>query len=166
MPSPTYDESQYRPAVGLAVFNKQGQIWLGKRLGQAGPYSWQMPQGGIDAGESPEIAAARELFEETGMTLNMLTPIGEIKDWLYYDFPMEYRGRKATRNWKGQRQKWFAFRFHGDQHKIDLKAHGPQEFSKWKWGNLSQIPDLIVPFKRKVYEHIVFEFERFSISVN
>ena len=156
------DMSQYRPCVGVAVFNDKGQVWLGKRLGQSGPYTWQMPQGGMDAGETPEIAAARELWEETGISLEMVTPIGEIKDWLFYDFPPEYKGRKATKNWRGQRQRWFAFRFHGDPSKIDLKAHGPQEFSQWKWGELSKTPDLIVPFKRKVYEQLANEFARFA----
>lgn len=156
------DMSHYRPCVGVAVFNDKGQVWLGKRLGQSGPYTWQMPQGGIDAGETPQIAAARELWEETGISLEMVTPIGEIKDWLFYDFPPEYKGRKATKNWRGQRQRWFAFRFHGDPSKIDLKAHGPQEFSQWKWGELSETPDLIVPFKRKVYEQLTNEFARFA----
>lgn len=166
MPKATDDMSKYRPCVGVAVFNDEGRVWLGERLGQTGPYAWQMPQGGMDAGETPEISAARELWEETGISLEVVTPIGEIKDWLFYDFPTEYRGRKNTKNWRGQRQRWFAFRFHGDSSKIDLKAHGPQEFSKWKWGELSETPDLIVPFKRKVYERLASEFERFSKPIN
>jgi len=91
--------------------------------------------------------------------------IGAIDDWLYYDFPPEYLSRKETRNWRGQRQKWFALRFHGDEKKINLMAHGPQEFSEWKWGDLSQIPDLIVPFKRKVYERIALDFEPFAVAI-
>jgi putative (di)nucleoside polyphosphate hydrolase len=152
----------YRPCVGVAVFNADGKIWLGKRFGQDGPYNWQMPQGGIDKGETPEIAAARELFEETGIALDMVTPIGEVKDWLYYDFPPEYRGKKATKGWAGQRQRWFAFRFHGKPSDIDLQSHGPREFSEWRWGDLAETPELIVPFKRKVYERLASEFERFS----
>jgi len=162
MVKPNADIERYRPCVGVAVFNTGGKVWLGKRFGQDGPYNWQMPQGGIDKGETPEVAASRELFEETGITLDMVTPIGEVNDWLFYDFPAEYKGRKATKGWNGQRQKWFAFRFHGDASKIDLQSHGPQEFSEWRWGELSQIPDLIVPFKRKVYERLASEFERFS----
>jgi len=166
MSSPTDDISKYRSAVGIAVFNIYGKVWLGHRLGQTGPYAWQMPQGGMDKGEVPEVSAVRELWEETGISLEMVTPIGEIHDWLYYDFPPEYRGLKATKSWRGQRQRWFAFRFHGDESKIDLNAHGPQEFSEWKWGELAEAPDLIVPFKRKVYERLASEFERFSKAVN
>ena len=166
MSKPKADISKYRPAVGIAVFNAAGKVWLGKRFGHNGPYCWQMPQGGMDAGEIPEVSAARELWEETGIVLDMVTPIGEIKDWLFYDFPPEYAGSKATKDWKGQRQKWFAFRFNGDDSKIDLKAHGPQEFSEWKWGELSNTPNLIVPFKRNVYERLASEFERFAKPLN
>lgn len=162
MPNPTTDIDKYRPCVGIAVFNSEGKVWLGKRFGQKGSYNWQMPQGGMDKGETAEIAAARELFEETGITLDMVIPIGEVEDWLFYDFPPEYKGRKATKGWQGQRQKWFAFRFHGDESQIDLQSHGPQEFSKWRWDDLSKTPEFIVSFKRKVYERLTSEFERFS----
>jgi len=162
MPLPSADIESYRPAVGVAVFNAEGKVWLGKRFGQDGPYCWQMPQGGMDKGETPEVSAARELFEETGITLEMVTPIGEIQDWLFYDFPASYKNRKATKGWMGQRQRWFAFRFHGEESQIDLKSHGPQEFSEWRWGDLSETPDLIVPFKRKVYERLASEFEGFA----
>ena len=124
-----------------------------------------MPQGGIDAGESPKAAAARELFEETGITQDNVTPLGEVTDWLFYDFPPEYKNRKAVSGWRGQRQKWFAFRFHGDVSKIDLKSHGPQEFSEWDWRDLAAAPNLIVPFKRNVYERLVIEFECFAQPV-
>ena len=111
MPKPTTEIERYRPAIGVAVFNTQGKVWLGKRFGQDGPYSWQMPQGGMDEGETPETSAARELFEETGITLDMATPIGEVEDWLFYDFPSEYKGRKATKGWQGQRQNGLRFGF-------------------------------------------------------
>lgn len=116
----------------------------------------------MDEGETPEVSAARELFEETGITLDMVTPIGEVEDWLFYDFPPQYKGKKATKGWTGQRQRWFAFRFHGDESHVDLQSHGPQEFSEWRWGDLSETPGLIVPFKRKVYERLASDFERFS----
>lgn len=162
MTKPTTDMEHYRPCVGVAVFNTDGKVWLGKRFGQDGPFNWQMPQGGMDKDETSEVSAARELFEETGITLDMVTPIGEVEGWLFYDFPPEYKGRKATKGWAGQRQRWFAFRFHGNESHIDLQSHGPQEFSEWRWGELSESPKLIVPFKRKVYERLASEFERFS----
>jgi len=160
-----YRPQDYRPCVGIAVFNKNGDVWLGKRFGETGPYVWQMPQGGMDAGEVPEQTAQRELFEETGITQDMVTPLGEIKDWLYYDFPEDYQ-LKPGRHWLGQRQRWFAYRFHGDETKINLKAHGPQEFSEWKWHPLSDTPNLIVPFKREVYDRLAAEFEGFAQPAN
>jgi len=156
-----YRPQDYRPCVGIAIFNKDGQVWLGKRLGQDGPYAWQMPQGGIDAGEIPEQTAVRELFEETGIMQDMVTPLGQIRDWLYYDFPANYKV-KPGRHWLGQRQLWFAYRFHGEDSQVDLKSHGPQEFSEWKWGNLADTPNLIVPFKRDVYDRVATDFERFE----
>lgn len=161
MPVATASKVHYRPAVGVAVFNAAGQVWLGKRFGQSGPYSWQMPQGGIDEGEKPKAAATRELWEETGIRTKDVTLLGSVADWLYYDFPPEHQGPKS-RGWMGQRQKWYAFRYHGNEKKIDLKSHGPQEFSKWKWAELSDAPKLIIPFKRKVYERLLIEFEDYA----
>ena len=159
------NKNTHRPCVGVAVFNKKGQVWVGKRLGQKGPHSWQMPQGGIDKNERPEHAAIREMYEETGITLEMVRPLGEIDAWLTYDFPA-WHTQKKGRNWLGQTQKWYAFRLIGKTKHIDLKAHGPQEFSKWKWVNIEDLPDLIVPFKRDVYEEIVVKFARFAKPVN
>jgi len=159
------DPEAYRPCVSMALFNLSGQLWLGKRFGHNGPYCWQCPQGGIDDGEAPEHAAGRELWEETGTRLEHVTPLGEIQDWLYYDFPPEYRGRKITKKWRGQRQKWFAFRYHGPDEAFNLTTHGEQEFSEWRWGQLHEAPGLIIPFKRTVYERVAVEFERFATAV-
>lgn len=161
MPVASASKAHYRPAVGIAVFNEFGDVWLGKRFNEKGPYSWQMPQGGIDKGEKPKAASLRELWEETGIRKKDVSLLGSVEDWLYYDFPPEHIGPKS-RGWSGQRQKWFAYRFHGKEKKIDLQSHGPQEFSKWKWAPLKKAPDLIVPFKRKVYERLVIEFEPYS----
>ncbi len=160
-----YRPQDYRPCVGIAVFNQDGHVWLGKRFGQDGPYCWQMPQGGIDAGEVPDQAAARELYEETGISPDMVTPLGEIKDWLYYNFPEGYTPKNG-RDWHGQRQRWFAFRFNGDDNQINLQAHGEQEFSDWKWHPLSDVTNLIIPFKRHVYDTITVKFEHFAQPVN
>ena len=156
-------KSDYRRNVGIAVFNTKGQIWLGKRFGEDGPYVWQCPQGGIDRGESPKKASKRELFEETGLRAKEMEYLGKIKGWLYYDFTPEMLARKKKRlKHKGQRQKWYAYRYYGDGSDIDLKAHGPQEFSEWRWADLDTITDTIVPFKRAVYEQLIIEFEPFA----
>ena len=151
----------YRPNVGICLFNKAGRVWLGKRMGHSGPHSWQFPQGGLDAGESPEFGALRELFEETGVGVQHLKPLGRIEEWLYYDFAPGTAPRKGLKN-KGQRQRWFAYRFTGPDSAVDLKSHGPQEFSKWKWAKLHKTPDSVVPFKRDVYERVASEFAPFA----
>ena len=159
----TRNPKDYRRNVGIAVFNQEGKIWVGKRVGETGPHSWQCPQGGMDNGEKPKIAAYRELYEETGIVEKNRTLLGKLKGWLYYDFSSQAL-EKNERKWKhkGQRQKWFAFRYYGDDSDINLTAHGEQEFSEWKWVDLKTIPDIIVPFKRPVYERLVVEFEHYA----
>jgi len=166
MSQPSVDKTLYRPAAGIVIFNPKGQVWLGRRAGEKSKYRWQFPQGGIDKGEKPKDAAMRELWEETGLKPEHVAPLGRIKDWLYYDFPPEYKGRKATKGWHGQRQKWFAVRLSGKDKHFDLKAHPPIEFSDWKWGNLSDTADLIVPFKRKVYERLIIEFADYAKPID
>jgi len=95
----------YRLAVGAAIFNKDGLIWLGKRYGQKGLFDWQMPQGGIDKGETPEFAVKREIYEETGISDNLIIKIGEIHEWLYYEIPSNYQKKNVTHQWTGQKQK-------------------------------------------------------------
>lgn len=149
----------YRPNVGIVLFNARGRVFYGHRVGDFGDlgeakdaYRWQFPQGGIDQKEDIVAAAYRELQEETGVTtarLLALTP-----GWLVYDFPKAYK-KKA---WRGQRQKWAAMLFEGDEAEIDLDADDHQEFDDWRWGTLEEAPSLIVPFKRKVYEELVAAF--------
>lgn len=149
----------YRPCVGIALFAHDGRVFLGKRAsrGVVPQYSWQLPQGGIDPGESALEAATRELYEETSVSSASL--IGEIHGWLHYDLPSDlaaWRGR-----YRGQAQRWFAFRFDGDEREINVTrppdGH-PVEFSTWRWERLSAIPEVVVPFKRAVYEKVVEEF--------
>jgi len=160
------NKSDYRRNVGVAIFNQNGKIWLGKRFGESGPYIWQCPQGGIDKGEKPKAAAQRELFEETGLRVENMEYLGKTKGWLYYDFPPDILAKKKKRfNTIGQRQKWYAFRYSGDGSDVNLTAHGPQEFSEWRWADLDSIADTIVPFKRAVYEQLMVEFAPFANPV-
>lgn len=159
-----HDPDRYRPNVGLALFHKTGLVFLGKRAGAEGtPYSWQMPQGGMDAGETPAIAAFRELQEETGVAAKHVRLLEELPDWLYYDVPTDTPGaaRFRARRFAGQRQKWFAFRSHGRDSDIRLDAHTP-EFSDWRWAPLDQAVDLVIPFKRAVYEEVARRFAKYA----
>ncbi len=150
------DLSLYRPNVGVVLFHPDGRVWYGRRAGTPGPHNWQFPQGGVDDGEDYAAAALRELAEETGVV--SVEPLAEIQQWIAYDFPADYGGSKQARGWKGQKQKWFAFRFVGEEAEIDLEQHAEIEFDAWRWGPLSDAPDLIVPFKRGAYQQVVSTF--------
>jgi putative (di)nucleoside polyphosphate hydrolase len=164
---PPYESLPYRPCVGTAVLNRDGRVFVGRRVD--GPehtdetHVWQMPQGGIDDGEDPWPAALRELYEETN--IRSVEKLGEVEDWLCYDIPREIVGRAWSGKYRGQRQKWFALRFSGDEREIDIAhpagGHEP-EFIAWRWEPLRNLPDLVVPFKRPVYERVVKEFARFA----
>ena len=157
------DKKDYRRNVGVIIFNPQGQVWLGHRFGETGPHCWQFPQGGMDKGEKAKSAAKRELFEETGLIAENMDYLGKHKGWLYYDLPAEVIAqRKKLNRYKGQRQKWFAYRYYGDGSDVDLKAHGEQEFSDWKWAELDTVADTVVPFKRDVYEQLIITFSPFA----
>ena len=148
----------YRPCVGIMLINRDGLVWVGNRVQEVDTGSaltWQMPQGGIDEGESPEEAALRELREETGTQKARI--IGETSDWLTYDLPPHLVGVALKGKYRGQKQKWFAMRFTGEDGDIDIAADDHQEFSEWTWVPVSELVELIVPFKRGVYEEIVRE---------
>ena len=155
-------KSDYRPCVGIVLFNKDGQVWSGRRAGAKGEHVWQFPQGGIDSGEPARFAGLRELYEETGIGIAHLEPLGKTKGWLYYDFPEHHKTGRAQ-HWRGQRQRWFAYRFKGKNSDFDLNIHTP-EFSEFKWIDLPHAAERIVPFKRKVYEQLAIDFALFSNS--
>jgi len=158
----------YRPCVGVALFNREGLVFVGKRTPDAGPehvdgpYVWQMPQGGIDPGEDPLVAARRELYEETNV--RSVSLLAEAADWYAYDLPGAVAATAWKGKWRGQTQRWFAFRFEGDESEIDIGSpagHEP-EFDAWRWERLERLPELIIPFKRAVYERVVGDFARFA----
>ena len=144
----------YRPCVGVMLINEMGLVFTAQRLDMAED-AWQMPQGGIDAGETPRQAALRELKEETGTDKARI--IAESAQWLSYDLPAKLRRALWSGQYRGQTQKWFLARFTGEDADIDLNAHVP-EFSSWQWTPLDDLSRLIVPFKREVYEKVVDEF--------
>jgi putative (di)nucleoside polyphosphate hydrolase len=150
------DLSLYRPNVGVVLVNKAGRVWYGRRAKESGQHLWQFPQGGVDDGEDLFAAAKRELAEETGVRSASL--IGRTEDWVTYDFPPELMRAKAARGWRGQKQIWYALRFEGEDSEIDLNAHRPAEFDAWRWGRLEEAVNLVVPFKRAVYEQVTRAF--------
>ena len=146
----------YRPCAGVMLLNPKGLIFAGQR--KDNPVSaWQMPQGGIDAGEKPRAAALRELWEETGVTADLVEFIAKSPDWLTYDLPEELLGRVWGGKFRGQRQRWFLFRFLGRDDQIDIATEHP-EFSEWRWVTADEMLASIVPFKRAVYAEVVRAF--------
>ena len=158
-PSVTHLQA-YRPNVGVVLFNRDGRVWLGRRLRTPGPFNWQFPQGGVDDGENLEAAARRELREETGVV--SASVLGRTPDWITYDFPPEVLARPNTRGFLGQRQVWFAMRFEGEDREIDLSAVPPAEFEDWRWTTLDEAMELVVPFKRETYAQVIAAFREFE----
>jgi len=145
----------YRAGVGVMLLDRGNRVFVGRRIDTAGD-NWQMPQGGIDKGESPRHAALRELKEEAGVDKAEI--LAESARWLTYDVPREIAGRLWRGRYRGQMQKWFAMRFTGEDRDIDLHTHHP-EFDAWKWVAPAELPRLIVPFKRQLYLDVLKEFE-------
>lgn len=159
-----YEDLPYRPCVGVTLLNAKGEVFVGRRA--EGPehidatHVWQMPQGGLDPGEEPYACALRELYEETN--IRSVERLAEVPDWLTYDIPREIIGEAWNGKYRGQKQRWFALRFTGGESEIDVAnpgggAHKP-EFIAWRWVAMATLPDLVVPFKRPVYERVVEVF--------
>jgi putative (di)nucleoside polyphosphate hydrolase len=149
----------YRPGVGIMLLDGRGQVFVAQRIDMPSN-AWQMPQGGIDEGETPESAAWREMQEETGTRAAVL--LAESRTWYRYDLPAELVPRLWKGRYRGQEQKWFAFRFTGTDADIAIDgAHA--EFSAWKWAAMATLPDLIVPFKRQLYSELVSEFGHLAV---
>jgi len=164
---PRHETRPYRPCVGTMVLNHDGLVFVGRRFDGPehvdGRHPWQMPQGGLDPGEDPYRAALRELAEETSIV--SVERLAEARDWFAYDLPAKAAAEAWGGRYRGQKQKWYALRFTGRDSEIDVLhppgGHEP-EFSEWRWEPMRNLPDLIIPFKRKVYERIVAEFKHLA----
>ena len=162
-----YEDLPYRPCVGMMLVNRAGLVFIGRRTSGPGHidgiHAWQMPQGGIDEGEDTYKAALRELYEETNV--RSVERLAESRDWYFYDIPRELASQAWSGKYRGQKQKWYALRFVGDDSEIDIAhpagGHDP-EFVEWRWEKMARLPELIIPFKRKVYEQVIEEFRRFG----
>ena len=148
----------YRPCVGVMLVNRDGLAFVGKRIDNKEGDWWQMPQGGVDDGEDLAAAALRELAEETGVGDHLVTLIAQTREELLYDLPDHLVGKLWKGRYRGQRQSWFLARFAGADHDIRLDAHAPPEFCEWKWVEPNLLPELIVPFKKRVYGAVLDEF--------
>ncbi|MFH5925910.1 RNA pyrophosphohydrolase [Roseomonas xinghualingensis] len=154
-----------RPNVGACLFNRDGLVLIARRAdqppGEAASGAWQLPQGGLDPGEDPELAVLRELSEEIG-TSNAKV-MGRMAEWLDYELPAHLIGKALGGRFRGQTQMWFALRFLGDDSEIRLDADAHQEFDSWRWAELSSLPGIAVPFRRPIYERLARDFARYAI---
>lgn len=153
-----YSSLPYRPCVGVMLVNAHGKVFVGKRIDTREGDWWQMPQGGVDEGEDLKAAAHRELWEETGVSQDRVQVLAQTREELLYDLPEELLGKLWKGRFRGQRQHWFLARFDGTDADINLNAHKPPEFCEWKWIDADLLPDLIIPFKKRVYRAVLEEF--------
>ncbi|HET9429302.1 MAG TPA: RNA pyrophosphohydrolase [Allosphingosinicella sp.] len=150
------NDGGYRPAVGVMLVNAEGKVWVGQRL-DSKLEAWQMPQGGLDSGEEPLQGALRELEEETGIPPGLIEILTQASEELTYDLPEDLIGKVWKEPWRGQRQTWFLARFLGRDEDVKLDTPEP-EFRAWKWADPAELPALIVPFKKKLYEDVLEAF--------
>jgi putative (di)nucleoside polyphosphate hydrolase len=153
-----FEALPYRPCVGVMLVNRNGLAFVGKRIDNREGDFWQMPQGGVDEGEELRAAALRELREETGIHGGLVDLVAQTSAELRYDLPVELLGKLWGGRYRGQRQHWLLARFRGEDPDIDIAAHDPPEFCDWRWVEPERLPELIVPFKRPVYEQVLAEF--------
>ena len=147
----------YRPAVGVMLLNREGKALVGQRLDST-LEAWQLPQGGLDEGETPEEGAFRELEEETGVHRRHVEIIARCPELLYYDLPDDLVGKMWKGKWRGQCQTWFLARFTGEDEDVNIETEDP-EFRAWKWAEPAELPAMIVPFKKELYEQLLEAFE-------
>ncbi len=156
------EPTAYRPCVGVMLLNSEGKVFVGQRIDARDndPQGvwWQMPQGGVDPGEDMEVAAYRELEEETGIPAKHAQIITKTHDPIRYDLPPHLMGKLWNGEFRGQEQIWFLMRFTGNDADVNLNAHDPAEFCEWKWDEPDTLPDLIIPFKKSVYKAILNSF--------
>ncbi len=152
------DQLPYRPCAGIMLLNDAGKVFVAKR-NDSDYDAWQMPQGGIDKGESPRDGALRELFEETSVKNAEI--LEEYPDWISYDLPDELMGKIWGGKYRGQKMKWFALRLMGGDNEINIFTKNA-EFSEWKWAEMKDLADLIVPFKRDLYQTLSKHFKKYS----
>lgn len=151
------DEDGFRPNVGIIICNGDGKVFWARRVG--GKDAWQFPQGGIDAGESPEQALFRELYEEVGLRAHQVEVLGETDRWLRYHLPRQYWRKGPGPRCVGQKQKWFLLRLRVPDSAIQLDAHGTPEFDHWEWVDYWHPIDRVIHFKREVYRLAMQELE-------
>ncbi|GAA4006837.1 RNA pyrophosphohydrolase [Sphingomonas humi] len=151
------EKQAYRRGVGVMLLNTDRKVWVGRRIDRTDE-AWQMPQGGIDAGEEPWETALRELEEETGIPPHLVERIADCPERMRYDLPEELKGKLWGGKWRGQEQDWFLCRFLGRDSDVDIATAHP-EFDAWKWVEAAALPDLIVPFKRDLYRQLIAQFQ-------